>query len=264
MIPSLLPRESQVDILSRLLHRDLADPRHKTNVQLHHQAPYHATKPSVLNSLTASLSSSRISFFNISPDNPEPFIPLDAKVHKPLTVSQFLNRKLRWVTLGGQYDWTHKKYPPENPPFPADIAAFIHGLFPQMTAEAAIVNIYSPGDTLSVHRDVSERSDQGLVSISFGCDAIFVVGLGSEIDANGKALAIRLRSGDAVYMSGNARFAWHGVPQIIPNTCPEWLRSWPAKGNAEGMQDNADDPYEPWRDWMSGKRINLNVRQMKD
>ena len=199
----------------------------------------------------------------MSPNRPETFNPYDAEIHKPFTVSQFLNRKLRWITLGGQYDWSAKKYLHENPPFPADIAAFVREIFTDMTAEAAIVNVYSPGDTLSVHRDVSEESRQGLVSVSLGCDAIFVIGLGSDDDPNARSLALRLRSGDAVYMSGRARLAWHGVPRVIPDTCPEWLRSWPAKVENKDLEYDQTDIYEPWRNWMSGKRINLNIRQMK-
>ena len=146
-----------------------------------------------------------------------------------------------------------------------------------MEPEAAIVNLYSPGDTLSMHRDVSEQCDTGLVSVSIGCDAIFVIGLdglasqqegeddpsemGCEQDGDGdneelgtRVIALRLRSGDAVYMTGASRFAWHGVPKIISGTCPVWLKDWPAE---EGM-----DRFEAWRGWMEGKRINLNVRQM--
>ena len=193
----------------------------------------------------------------------EIFLPLDDSIHKPFTVFQFLSRKLRWLTLGGQYDWTHKRYPLENPPFPADIAAFIHGLFPEMIAEAAIVNVYRPGDTLSMHRDVSEECERGLVSISLGCDGIFVVGMGSESDGNEKSFVVRLHSGDAVFMTGPSRFAWHGVPQILPGTCPEWLRPWPATVDSDFNHDSKD-PYEAWRGWMSNKRINLNVRQMRD
>jgi alkylated DNA repair protein alkB family protein 1 len=164
-----------------------------------------------------------------------------------------LQKKLRWFTLGGQYDWTAKQYPNAKPPeFPPDIARLIHQLFPSMRAEAAIVNFYSPGDTLSMHRDVAEECDSGLVSISIGCDAIFVIGIGEE-----KPVPIRLRSGDAVFMSGPSRFAWHGVPQVIRDTCPEYLKDWPATPSC-----GHHAKYEHWRGWMSGKRINLNIRQM--
>lgn len=168
------------------------------------------------------------------------------------------------MTLGGQYDWTSKCYPQESPLFPADLAAFAQGLFPDMKAEAAIVNVYTPGDTLSMHRDVSENSDKGLASISLGCDGLFVIGIDSDLDEKPKTVAVRLRSGDAVFMSGSARFAWHGVPRILPDTCPIWLRFWPAVDNVEGEEDATNTSYDGWRDWMSNKRINLNIRQMRD
>ena len=208
-----------------------------------------------------------VSFFNCSPKSVRLLNPLNPKLHKPLTISQFLSRKLRWITLGGQYDWTDKSYPQTVPPaFPEDIAGLIHHHFPDTAPEAAIVNVYSPGDTLSLHRDVSEESDQGLVSISLGCDGIFIVGLDETEKSNNPAVALRLHSGDAVYMSGSSRYAWHGVPQIVQGTCPTWLSTWPVfpddhdPAMVEGTQSRR---YGDWLGWMANKRINLNVRQMR-
>lgn len=167
-------------------------------------------------------------------------------------MKEVLNKKLRWVTLGGQYNWTAKEYPREDSPiFPPDIGRLLHRLFPGVEPQAAILNLYTPGDTLSAHRDVSEHCDRDLVSISIGCDAIFIVG-----NENGSNLAVmRLKSGDAVCMTGSSRFAWHAIPKVLSGTCPEWLQCWPAT-NAETSTFNA------WQGWMSNKRINLNVRQM--
>ena len=208
----------------------------------------------------------RPSFFNCSPDCQELFQPVDSKVHKPFTITQFLNKKLRWITLGGQYDWTKKVYPSEaSPPFPKDISQLIQDSFPEVVPEAAIVNVYSPGDTLSLHRDVSEASSTGLVSISLGCDGIFIVGLDEQAGVDPRRLAIRLRSGDAVYMSGSSRYAWHGVAQILPGTCPTWLDSWPSSTNIiplEILDETESIRYEAWRGWMKTKRVNLNVRQI--
>lgn len=174
------------------------------------------------------------------------------------------------MTLGGQYDWTAKRYPDVPPPsFPSDVKDLLADIFPNTKAEAAIVNLYSPGDTLSVHRDVAESSDTGLISVSLGCDAIFVIGTSEDAttqqglfndsstpSTEDRVLAIRLRSGSAVYMGGSSRFAWHGVPQIVPNTCPAYLESWPAGLNTD------ENEFEAWRGWMARKRINVNVRQM--
>lgn len=173
-------------------------------------------------------------------------------MHKPITIKSALEKKLRWVTLGGQYDWTNKVYPAEAPPeFPPDIADLVGSLFPDMDPQAAIVNFYSPGDTLSLHRDVSEEVDRGLVSVSLGCDAIFIIGLHDEA-AGTRSLVLRLRSGDVVYMGGESRYAWHAVPCIVEKTCPEHLQSWPG------------DEFPAWQNWMKNKRINLNIRQMRE
>ncbi|KAH7069652.1 oxidoreductase [Paraphoma chrysanthemicola] len=235
IIPSLLPPEIQRTLLSRLLHRHLSNPAHLTNIHTHYDIAY--PPPSS-------------SFFSIPPtDSATIATPINPAIHKPLTISQVLNKKLRWATLGGQYDWTAKEYPNTPPPaFPADIKTFLESLFPRTKAEAAIVNLYSPGDTLSVHRDVAESSPRGLISISLGCDAIFVIGTDDAV------LTLRLRSGSAVYMSGASRFAWHGVPHILPGTCPDHLKQWP------GVRH--DHEYIDWAGWMENKRVNLNVRQM--
>jgi len=220
-----------------LLHRDLSIPAHKTNLHLHYNVQYPDQKAS---------------FFSRTPEDVQ-FQPKDPGVHPALTSKSALEKKLRWITLGGQYDWTNKVYPAEEPPkFPADIAGFLQDLFPEMEPQAGIVNFYSPGDTLSLHRDVSEEVDRGLVSISIGCDAIFVIGVWDKDFGKTRNMVLRLQSGDALYMSGESRFAWHGVPKIISGTCPKYLADWPG------------DEYPQWRGWMSNKRINLNVRQMRD
>jgi alkylated DNA repair protein alkB family protein 1 len=227
----------QKRLLSSLLHRDLSNPNHKTNLHLHYDVNYPDQQDS---------------FFSSDP-SVVAFRPKDPAVHPPLSVKTALEKKLRWTTLGGQYDWTNKVYPAEEPPkFPSDIAELLRDLFPSMEPEAAIVNFYSPGDTLSLHRDVSEEVDRGLVSVSLGCDAIFIIGLQEKTTGKIQHEVLRLRSGDAVYMSAEARFAWHGVPKIVQDTCPEYLADWP--GNE----------FPEWKNWMSNKRVNLNVRQMRE
>jgi DNA alkylation damage repair protein AlkB len=218
-----------------------------TNVHMFHDVPYPKS-----GSTSGDKQFKTPSFFSYSPKSKTVFNPKDPSVHKPLTISKFMEKSLRWVTLGGQYDWTNKVYPDEAPPaFPTDVKDLLEGIFPEMKAQAAIVNLYSPGDTLSLHRDVAEESDNGLVSVSLGCDCLFVVGLGRDPS---DSIVVHLRSGDALLMSKESRFAWHGVPKILPNSCPTYLASWPAE----------DNQYEEWRNWMKNKRINLNVRQMFD
>lgn len=116
---------------------------------------------------------------------------------------------------------------------------------------------------MMMHRDVSEESDKGLVSLSIGCDALFMIapnGYGKQGHSGNDGpnqkpyLLLRLRSGDAIYMTQESRYAWHGVPRVLKETCPDFLADWPAE----------DDKFSEWKGWMRNKRINLNVRQMKD
>lgn len=235
MYQSLLPFSIQTELLNKLLHRDLSNPEHNTNMHLHYDMTDTQDGRSV---------------YNLNPTTE--IQPLNSATHKTMTVQRMLEKKLRWVTLGGQYDWTIKAYPDEKPPpFPQDIAALLQGIFLDVDPQAAILNLYSPGDTLSVHQDVSEECDRGLVSISIGCDAVFLLG---NTDGS-KTATIRLRSGDAILMSGKARYAWHAVPRVIANTCPQELAYWPSE--KEGGN------YQHWKCWLEKKRINLNVRQMR-
>jgi DNA alkylation damage repair protein AlkB len=251
----LLPPAVQIETLNRLLHRDLSNPLHNTNLHLHHFVTYGMghTIPIVHDAGAGGCRASktnRPSFFAMNPS--VKFAAKDPSIHRDITVKDVLEKKLRWVTLGGQYNWTAKRYPTEKPPpFPADIRQLIGQIFSDIDPQAAILNLYTPGDTLSVHRDVSEECDQALVSISIGCEAIFIIG--NEDGSN--VAALWLRSGDAICMTGSSRFAWHAVPKVLPNTCPTWLRDWPALGSERPN-------FETWRGWIANKRINLNVRQM--
>ncbi|KAI5852722.1 oxidoreductase [Morchella snyderi] len=283
LIPGLLPPRVQRALLSALLHRHLSNPAHATNLHAHHTLPY----PSA--AAAAADASSSSSFFALPPATPLP--ARNPATHTPLTAHRMLSRKLRWLTLGAQYDWTLKQYPggqqqQQQPAFPPDVAGLITDLLPQTTApQAAITNLYSPGDTLAPHRDVSEASRAPLVSVSVGCDAVFVIGLeaasssssasapppspnptAAEATANaGEVLVLRVRSGDVVVMGGASRWAWHSVPRVVAGSCPRGVAEWPAAAAAAGAGAGAGaGGCEAWRGWMAGKRVNLNVRQMWD
>ena len=230
-------------------------------MNFHHELPYGALSPTVVDDQESGntyLKDGGKSFFDLSPKSTCLLTPKDSSVHKSITMSQFLRKKLRWMTLGAQYDWTKKSYPECNEPsFPHDISNFLRRLFPKTKPEAAIVNLYSPGDTLSLHRDVSENASNGLISLSIGCEGLFVIDAGLATDHDEKPACLRLRSGDALYMTGSSRHCWHGIPKILPNTCPEALREWPAN------LAQVDDRFHEWHGWLESKRINLNVRQVK-
>ncbi|CAK7270318.1 hypothetical protein SEPCBS119000_004027 [Sporothrix epigloea] len=273
IIPRLVPIRVQKRLLDRMIHRDLVNPLHQTNMHLHYDLPYREDGAS---------------FFSYPPpanvhsidvlEGPGTFQPKEPTVHRALSIQQVLDRRLHWVTLGGQYDWTRRVYPDgvnereddetsKIPRFPTDLTRLLAGLFPETDAQAAIVNFYTPGDTMMMHRDVSEETDKGLISLSIGCDALFMAAPTSEFikEAEGEPtddgkepyVLIRISSGDALYMSGHARFAWHGVPKVVKGTCPDELAAWPAGEHTDGR-------YAAWQGWMRNKRVNFNVRQMRD
>ena len=144
-----------------------------------------------------------------------------------------------------------------------------------MNAEAAIVNYYRPGDTMGGHVDDAETDRSlPLVSVSLGCSAVFLVG-GATRDV--APTAVWLRSGDACIFTGEARSYYHGVPRILPDTCPSHLReatAWPdAPGPGDG--DSSDAAYAAGRpaddealrglcEFLRGSRLNLNVREVGD
>lgn len=116
-------------------------------------------------------------------------------------------KAMRWTTLGYHYDWTNKIYNEDNKsPFPRELDAlmslFAQALnFKNFKSEAAIINFYHIGTTLSAHVDQSEICSAPLFSVSFGQSAIFLIGGKSRDD---EALPIMINSGDVVIMSGNS------------------------------------------------------------
>ncbi|KAF4614350.1 hypothetical protein G7Y89_g15386 [Cudoniella acicularis] len=149
IIPGLFPPIVQQTLLECLFHRELSRPENKTNLHLHYNISYPQQHDTFFSTTGASTS----------------FTPKNLNENKALSNATVLEKSLRWITLGGQYDWTKKEYPKETPPeFPDDIARLVGSIFTDMKPEAAIVNLYSAKDKLSLHRDVSEEADRGLES----------------------------------------------------------------------------------------------------
>lgn len=129
-----------------------------------------------------------------------------------------------------------------------------------------MVLLYSSKDYMPVHRDVSEECERGLASFSLGCDGVFVVSKDREgVDGEDEAremdvVALRVRSGDVVYMGGRTRWAWHAMAKVVPGTCPGWLAEWPVEGS--GGDGSLEKEYRRWKGYMIGKRLNISCRQV--
>ena len=91
---------------------------------------------------------------------------------------------------------------------------------PEMAAryapDAALINFYDATARMGMHQDKDERSDAPVVSLSIGDNCVFRFGNAAN---RGKPYTdIELVSGDLFVFGGAARFAFHGVPRIIPGT----------------------------------------------
>ncbi|CAM8916078.1 unnamed protein product [Rhodiola kirilowii] len=182
------------------------------------------------------------------------------KTSKSVPASVLL-RKLRWSTLGLQFDWSkrnynvslpHNKIPDALTQLAKRMAVPAMNIGEEFQPEAAIVNYFGPGDTLGGHLDDMEADwSKPIVSVSLGCKAIFLLGGRSRQDS---PLAMFLRSGDIVLMAGEARECFHGVPRIFTdeqNAEIDYLKSLFSHEN--------DSCF--W-EYIQTSRININIRQV--
>ncbi|KAK4488756.1 hypothetical protein RD792_004540 [Penstemon davidsonii] len=169
-----------------------------------------------------------------------------------------LLRKLRWSTLGLQFDWSkrsynvslpHKKIPDALCQLAKRMAGPAMPCGEEFQPEAAIVNYFGIGDMLGGHLDDMEKDwSKPIVSMSLGCKAIFLLGGKSREHL---PIAMFLRSGDVVLMAGEARECFHGVPRIFTDA-----------ENAEISHLESQFADLPYLDYIRTSRININIRQV--
>ncbi|ONK58479.1 uncharacterized protein A4U43_C09F13470 [Asparagus officinalis] len=182
------------------------------------------------------------------------------KACKPIAASLLL-RKLRWSTLGLQFDWSkrnydvtlhHNKIPDSLCLLAKKMASPAMPSGEEFKPEAAIVNYFGPSDMLGGHLDDMEADwSKPIVSISLGCKAIFLLGGKSREDL---PVAMFLRSGDIVLMAGQARECFHGIPRIF--TDKEHAEVSTLFSQFSGGEDSC------FRDYVANSRININIRQV--
>ncbi|OEL17348.1 Alpha-ketoglutarate-dependent dioxygenase alkB, partial [Dichanthelium oligosanthes] len=177
------------------------------------------------------------------------------------TTATTLVRKLRWSTLGLQFDWSKRNYDVSLPhnKIPDALASLAKNMaIPAMPSgeefkpEAAIVNYYGPSDMLGGHVDDMEVDwTKPIVSISLGCKCIFLLGGKTRDEV---PTAMFLRSGDIVLMAGEARECFHGVPRIFTESDQEEISALVSQLSGE------DDCFT--LDYIKNSRININIRQV--
>lgn len=82
--------------------------------------------------------------------------------------------------------------------------------------DVALVNFYDDAARMGMHRDVDERCDAPVVSLSVGDSCLFR--FGNPDSRNRPYTDVELRSGDLFVFGGPSRFAYHGVPRTRPGT----------------------------------------------
>jgi alkylated DNA repair protein (DNA oxidative demethylase) len=133
--------------------------------------------------------------------------------------------KAGWITdrTGYRYQPTDPATGRRWPPMPAQfrllaVAAAAQGGFPDFAPDACLINRYTPGARLSLHRDEDERDFTApIVSVSLGLPAIFLFGGARRAD---RPYRIALASGDVVVWGGPARLAFHGIAPLAEGDDP--------------------------------------------
>ena len=147
------------------------------------------------------------------------YTPRMPKTGKPMSVRMTNCGPLGWVTdeRGYRYQPTHPETGQPWPPIPAillkaweELGGYAHA------PESCLVNYYGPTAKMGLHQDRDEQDFAApVVSLSLGDTGLFRVG-GSN--RRNPTRSLRLASGDAVVLGGDARLAFHGIDRIIPGT----------------------------------------------
>jgi alkylated DNA repair protein alkB family protein 1 len=188
----------------------------------------------------------------------------DQAQEDPTKYNNYLN-KLTWSTLGYQYDWTNRKYhPQEIIPFPTDAELLVQSIAcvsgcDEYKPEAAIVNYYNKDKSMGGHKDDAEYAkDKPIVSISYGNDCIFLLGGETKSTA---PIPMLIHSGDCMIMGGRSRNCFHGVARVIDDTLPEYLTLEDYK---QHCGNESEEHYLPFIKYLnsSTRRLNINARQV--
>ncbi|VFQ84352.1 unnamed protein product [Cuscuta campestris] len=131
-----------------------------------------------------------------------------------------------------KYNKRYRSDGSEPPPLPKELISLTKTIvqdaqahlveLPSMHPDICIVNFYQLSGRLGLHQDRDESYDslrRGLpvVSISIGDSAEFLYGHSRD---KTKCEKVVLDSGDVFIFGGKSRLVYHGVKQIIPNSCP--------------------------------------------
>jgi alkylated DNA repair protein (DNA oxidative demethylase) len=147
------------------------------------------------------------------------YTPRMPKSGKPMSVRMTNCGALGWVTdiRGYRYEPAHPKTGDPWPPIPEALLAAWRELarYPH-PPEACLVNLYNADARMGLHQDRDEQDFAApVVSLSLGDTCLFRLGGKKRSDPT---RSLKLASGDALVLGGEARLAFHGVDRIMPGT----------------------------------------------
>ncbi len=301
IISGVLPRAKQVELAYSVLSESLAPPN-RTNLHCHYtpeqiesdlQDIWRRDGPSLddldvgdepkADDAAATISSSSSSSSSKRKGK-------GSRIHEgPRLPAHLTLSKVRWATLGYQYDWTSRSYERSAYcPFPKQLGelaarlATACGVGFSITPEAGIVNLYPVGQVMGGHVDDGEEAKESpVVSLSLGPPCIFLLGGHSKDEPPAPVL---LRSGDVLILGGKSRLKYHGVPRVfvaegppkelLPSTagadpihrsgCPSFLVTEAEAEGTAGCTCGLVETKEIRRALkvLSCARINVNLRQV--
>jgi DNA oxidative demethylase len=147
------------------------------------------------------------------------YTPSMPRTGKPFSVRMSNCGPLGWVSdrAGYRYQPEHPETGRPWPAIPAPLLQLWQDVAPDAPPpEACLINHYTAGTKLGLHRDEDEQDRSApVVSVSLGDEAVFVIG-GLTRDAPKQR--ITLRSGDVLLMGGPSRLIYHGIDRIVPGS----------------------------------------------
>lgn len=147
------------------------------------------------------------------------YTPRMPRTGRPMSVRMTNCGPLGWLTdeRGYRYEPLHPETGAPWPPMPSIVLEAWRALAgtPHLP-EACLINVYGPTARMGLHQDRDEQDFSApVVSLSLGDTCLFRIGGSSR---RNPTRSIRLASGDALVLGGEARLAFHGVDRILPGT----------------------------------------------
>jgi alkylated DNA repair protein (DNA oxidative demethylase) len=148
-----------------------------------------------------------------------PFTPRMPGTGKLFSVRMTNCGPLGWVSdiAGYRYQKTHPETGQPWPSMPPTVLRVWKELsgYPH-PPEACLINIYTSAAKMGLHQDHDEEDFKApVLSLSLGDTCLFRIGGTKRTDPT---RTLRLSSGDALILGGDARLAFHGVDRIIPGS----------------------------------------------